>query len=328
MDSKVSIIIPCYNAEQYIDVGIQSIYEQDYPAVELIVVNDGSTDSSEEKILKWVDKFTNKGFELKYFRQDNQGQAAATNLALKYVTGEYLTLLDADDYFLPESISKRVRFLNENPDYAGVRTNGWMLRDDKKQLFIISQKEKEITDMFSALIFGQTNNWAGTYMVRTDVLFSVYSDRSIYTSRFGQNIQILLPVAYGRKFGYIDEPLMAYVIHENSHSQAVSAEQQFQKDEANQEGYRDIYIHVMNVVLQSPSENEKYRNAFDASYYRCGMLRAIKYQKFELIEERYRLLTATGLVTMDDRIAYFSAKKSPVAFGLKVIRKLKSITGR
>ena len=328
MDSKVSVIIPCYNAEHYIDIGIKSIFEQDYPNVELIIVNDGSTDKSEEIIRSWVEPFAQKGYELKYYCQTNQGQAAATNHALKHVTGEYLTLLDADDYFLPGSISKRVNYLISHPECSGVRTNGWMINGDNKQLFITSQQEKEITDMFSALILGQTNNWAGTYMVRTEVLFSFYADRSIYPSRFGQNMQILLPVAYGREFGYIDDPLMVYVIHQNSHSQAVSAEQQFQKDEINQEGYRDIYIHVMDAILTNPAEHKRYRNAFDAAYYRCGLFRAIKHQKHELIEERYQALKATGMVTLNDRIAYLNAKKSPIVFFPKVLRKLKSLSGR
>lgn len=328
MSKKISVIIPCYNAEQFIDAGLQSIYAQDYPDVELIVVNDGSTDGSEAKILAWESRFLERGFLFKYFRQDNQGQAAATSLALKHVTGDYLTLLDADDYFLPDSISKRVHFLDNHPDCVGVRSNGWMMRGTERELFITSEAEKNITDLFEGLIFGRTNNWAGSYMVRADVLFECYPDRSIYPSRFGQNMQILLPVAYKRKFGFIEEPLMVYVLHEDSHSQARSPEEQYQKDEANQRGYRDIYLRMLDMILKDPAEYQKYRNIFDASYYRCAMLRAEKYRKQAQLEEHYHALAATGYTTLNDKICYYSSIRSPYVFVLKLLRKLKSFTGR
>lgn len=328
VNPTVSVIIPCYNAEQFINTGIRSIIEQNYPSIEVIVVNDGSTDRSEEKILAWQKHFESKGLVLKYFCQDNRGQAAATSLALKHVTGDYLTLLDADDYFLPGSFRKRVQFLDAHPECVGVRSNGWMVRGEEKELFITTEEEKNITNMFDGLIFGRTNNWAGSYMIRTDILFECYPDRNIYPSRFGQNMQILLPVAYKRKFGYIDEPLMAYILHEDSHSQARSPEEQYRKDEANQQGYRDIYLHMIDMILKDPEEHRKYRNIFDASYYRCAMLRAVKYHKQEQLKESYRALATTGYATLNDRICYYSAVGSPLVLVLKILRRLKSFTGR
>lgn len=321
--NTVSVIIPCYNGEKYIDRSIGSVWDQDWAKIELIVVNDGSTDESETKILRWQERFLEKGWKFEYVHhRESCGVGAAVDKALKYVTGEYLTLLDADDLFLQGSVARRAEFLDSHPDHVGVRTNGWMTKEDSRKLFIIDQKEKDITDLFSALIFGQTNNWSGTYMVRTDVLFGFYENRSIYPSKFGQHMQILLPVSYGRMFGYIDEPLMVYVIHNNSHSQADSDENQFQKEENNQQGYRDIYIHVMDRVLKDPMEHKKYRDAFDASYYRCGMLRAIKYGKAQLVRERYRLLVSTGYATLNDRI--LGSIKSPTVLLLKAVRKIRS----
>ena len=149
----VSVIIPCYNGEQVIDISIQSVFEQDYPDIELIVVDDGSTDSSKDRILAWKRKFLLKGFRFQYVHQTNRGPAGAIDTGLKYVTGEYLTLLDADDYFLQGSIQKRASFLDEHKDYAGVRTNGWMLKGTDMIPFISSEKEKASTDYFRALFF-------------------------------------------------------------------------------------------------------------------------------------------------------------------------------
>lgn len=328
MVEKISVIIPCYNGATVINRSIESVYIQDYPNIELIVVDDGSTDNSRNLILSWELLFTEKGFELKYVYQQNRGLGGAIDTGLKHVTSEYLTLLDADDYYLPGSIRKKAQFLDENPAYVGVRSNGWMVRGEQKELFTTSDEEKSITNLFDGLLFGKTNNWAGSYMIRTDALFSFYPDRNIYPSRFGQNMQILLPVAYSRKFGYIDEPLMAYVLHEDSHSQARSPEEQYQKDEANQQGYRDIYLHMLDMILKDPTEHQKYRNIFDASYYRCAMLRAQKYHKQSQLEESYRKLVRTGHVTLNDRICYYSSRKSPLVIPLKIVRKYLHMTGR
>lgn len=324
----VSVIIPCYNGSSVIDRSIESVYIQDYPNIELIVVDDGSTDNSGEMILSWEFRFAEKGFILKYVYQQNRGLGGAIDTGLKHVTGEYLTLLDADDYYLAGSVSKKAKYLDEHPECVGVRSNGWMVRGAEKKLFITSDEEKNITDMFEGLLFGRTNNWAGSYMIRTDVLFECYPDRTIYPSRFGQNMQMLLPVAYKQRFGYIDEPLMAYVLHEDSHSQASSPEEQYRKDEANQQGYRDIYLHMLNMILKDPAEHQKYCNIFDASYYRCAMFRAEKYHKQLQLEESYNALAATGYATLNDKICYYGSIHSPYVFVLKILRKLKSFAGR
>ena len=326
--NKVSIIIPCYNGEQLINRSIESIFNQNYLNIEMIVVDDGSIDGSKKIILGWQEKFQKKGYILKYVYQDNRGLGGAIDTGLKYVTGKYLTLLDADDYYLPESVSKRAVFLDNNPDYAAVRSNGWMVSGKEKRLFVESQSEKDNTDIFSALIFGRTNNWAGTYMIRTELLFDFYPDKNIYPSRFGQNMQIMLPVAYKRKFGFIDEPLMVYELHEDSHSQAATADEQFQREEDNQLGYRDIYLHMLDLILKDPDEHMKYLNAFEASFHRCGLLRAIEYNKPDLVQDHYKKLCLTGYVTIDDRIQYYSFRKNPLVYLYKILRRGKIILAK
>ena len=326
--SIISVIIPCFNGAFVINRSIESVYIQDYSLVELIVVDDGSTDNSKNIIHSWKNKFEGKNWSLKYVYQENRGLGGAIDTGLKHVTGEYLTLLDADDYFLPDSFSKRAEFLDNNKDYVGVRSNGWMVKGENKELFDNDEQEKQITDLFEGLLYGRTNNWAGSYMLRTDALFKFYPDRNIYPSRFGQNMQMLLPVAYKNKFGFIDEPLMAYVIHENSHSQACTKEEQYQKDETNQKGYRDIYVNMLDLILKNPEEHKKYINIFNASYYRCAMLRAEKYDKHEQIIQSYKALNLTGLANLNDKICYYNAINSPLAFCLKLIRKIKSIFNR
>lgn len=325
MSSIVSIIIPCYNGEKFIDNSIESVYIQDYSPLELIVVDDESTDGSAERIQAWQSKFTEKGNQLKYVYQKNRGLGGAIDTGLKHVTGAYLTLLDADDVFLPDAISKKARFLDEYPDYAGVRNNGWRVCGEERRLFINSEEEKKITNLFTALSFGKTNNWAGTYMIRTALLFEAYPDRNINPSRFGQNFQILLPISYHRKFGYIDEPLMEYRIQKNSHSKSSNPEKQYKLDEINAKGWRDIYMDILDRFVTDPQEYATYLAGYNSVFYRGAMLRAAAHAQKENLWESYRQLCKTGYASLNDHIIYASAMRSPVVIPLKIARRLKNI---
>lgn len=216
MNKKVSIIIPCFNGERFIDRCLHSIEIQNYPHIEVVVVNDGSIDQSESKILEWKEVLENKKISLIYIKQKNQGIGSAINTGLKYISGEYLLLLDIDDEYLQGALLERVQFLESHREMDVVRSNGWYVRKNGKSLFIYDECEKNIQDVFTALLEGKTNNWAGSYMVRVSSLFKFYPEREIYQSKYGQNLQLLLPLLYNKKCGFIDKPHMNYNQQENS----------------------------------------------------------------------------------------------------------------
>ena len=325
MNSLVSIIMPCYNSEKYLDMSIGSIYDQDYDNIELIIVNDGSTDGSEDKILEWKDKFITRGYSLQYINQTNQGQGAAVSNGLKYITGKYLTLLDSDDYLYPNSVSLRAAFLDRNDDYSGVRSNGYYVKNGQRRVFITDENEKNITDLFTALTLGKTNNWAGTYMLRTEVLFASYPDRNIFSSRLGQNFQLLLPVSYKRKFGYIDEPLMDYYLYDNSHSHASNPIEQYEVAKKNYAGWREIYYKTLDVITDNSEEKELYHNMYDSVFYRRELNLALEYDKREDANHNYKQLKKTRMHTIDDAITLYSNICVPIAIALRTVRKIKNI---
>ena len=102
----VSVIIPCFNAERWIAEAIDSCLSQTYPHVEVIVVDDGSTDGS----LALVESY---GKEIHIETGPNQGGNRARNRGFRSSRGEYIQFLDADDYLLPEKIQRQVGFLEE-----------------------------------------------------------------------------------------------------------------------------------------------------------------------------------------------------------------------
>ena len=91
---KVSVIIPVYNVENYIDRCLKSVTNQTISDLEIIVVNDGSTDKSKEIINNYLEKFKN----IKYYEKENGGLSDARNFGMQYATGEYIAFLDSDDY--------------------------------------------------------------------------------------------------------------------------------------------------------------------------------------------------------------------------------------
>ena len=114
---KVSIVTPCYNGEKYLERFLKSILNQSYGNIELIFINDGSTDQTEEIIKKYKEEFDLHNIELTYLFQENAGQAAALNTGLKYVQGVYLLCIDSDDEISYDFVEQRVRFLVDNPSY-------------------------------------------------------------------------------------------------------------------------------------------------------------------------------------------------------------------
>ena len=109
MFPKVSILIPCYNAEKWVAQAITSALEQTYSNKEVIVVDDGSTDNSLEIIKSFGD-------QIYWETQANQGGNVTRNRLLELSTGEWLQYLDADDYLLPEKIEQQINFLSQNPE--------------------------------------------------------------------------------------------------------------------------------------------------------------------------------------------------------------------
>lgn len=93
--AKVSVIVPVYNTENYIEKCLISLANQTLDDIEIIVVNDGSTDNSEEVIKKFIEEFTDK---IKYYKKENGGLSDARNFGLNYASGEYIGFVDSDDY--------------------------------------------------------------------------------------------------------------------------------------------------------------------------------------------------------------------------------------
>jgi glycosyltransferase involved in cell wall biosynthesis len=120
MTPKVSVIMAVYNGELYVKQAVESVLQQTYKDFELIIINDGSTDDT----LRIVRTFNDERINI--ITQKNEGPAKARNNGIKSARGEYIANLDSDDICLPERLEKQVEFLDNNPDYVIIGSNGFV----------------------------------------------------------------------------------------------------------------------------------------------------------------------------------------------------------
>jgi glycosyltransferase involved in cell wall biosynthesis len=112
----VSCVINFYNAEKFFQEAIESIFAQTYDHWELLLVDDGSTDSSTQIALEYAKKYPDKVFYLEHEGHANKGVSAAHNLGIRHCQGKYIAFLDADDVWLPEKLTKQIDILEARPE--------------------------------------------------------------------------------------------------------------------------------------------------------------------------------------------------------------------
>lgn len=164
MMKKVSVIVPMHNSEKYIEECIKSILNQTYKNIEIIVIDDNSTDKSME-ILK---SFSDTRLKILQSSQ-NLGAANARNKGIDEAKGEYICFIDSDDYWVLDKIEKQVKFLEENDyifiyaDYAYLRTNGTTHIAHVPKSIGYEEALKNTTIFTSTVMFNMN------YLTKTDI---------------------------------------------------------------------------------------------------------------------------------------------------------------
>lgn len=142
---KVSVIIPAYNGDRYLAAAIDSILAQTYRDLEIIVVDDGSTDNTPQV----AQQYGTAVHAVQYVSQSNQGVAASRNLGMAKARGDYIAFLDQDDVFLPHKLSSQVGML-EQDDNLGIVNSGWQITDEQGHIKAAVQPWQQIPDLTAA----------------------------------------------------------------------------------------------------------------------------------------------------------------------------------
>jgi glycosyltransferase involved in cell wall biosynthesis len=114
----ISVLIPTYNCAQYIKETINSVLAQNYDNLEIIVVDDGSIDDTQNVVQRIVETWHAASLRnpIKYFYKENEGISATRNFLLSKASGDYLAWVDADDYWSPEKLHAQMTYMEEHPD--------------------------------------------------------------------------------------------------------------------------------------------------------------------------------------------------------------------
>jgi glycosyltransferase involved in cell wall biosynthesis len=116
VDAAVSVVIPTYNCARYVAEAVESVLAQTFADFETIVVNDGSTDNTEQVLEPYRDRIL-------YVAQPNRGLSAARNAGIRASSGRHIAFLDSDDQWYPSKLARQVEVLSAHPDYAAVHTD-------------------------------------------------------------------------------------------------------------------------------------------------------------------------------------------------------------
>jgi len=152
--SSVSIIIPVYNGEKYIEEALDSVFAQTFPDYEIIVVNDGSTDGTEQRIERYRDRLT-------YVLQQHTGSAgAARNSGLRVAKAPLIAFLDADDVWFPAKLQRQVEFARAHPDYGIITTDVEWFNEEG----VINPSLRKVYPIVNGRVMEQLlfHNWVST----------------------------------------------------------------------------------------------------------------------------------------------------------------------
>lgn len=208
---KVSVIVPVYNTEQYLRRCLDALVNQTLEDIEIIVVNDGSTDYSIDILREYEESNPSK---IKVLTKENGGQASARNMGICCCTGEYIGFADSDDY-VDTSMYEKMYFLAKQKDADLVECHYHYLQENEGKLIELKtrgniREYKNQKDMF---IDPQVSPWNKLYrrevLVESGITFPeglIYEDTSFY----------IKTISMIKKTAYLDEHLVYYFMRGNS----------------------------------------------------------------------------------------------------------------
>ena len=169
--SKVSVVIPMYNAEGTIIRTIDSVLKQSYKVFEILIVNDGSTDNSKNIVEEYIKKNSYISVELKLFDQKNSGVSKARNFGMKASRGDYIALLDSDDEWDSTKIERQIFILETNPDIDFLGAN----RNHEKIERFYFKRFKKLTRISSRILLYKTFFVTPTVIFKRKIIDKKYN---------------------------------------------------------------------------------------------------------------------------------------------------------
>jgi glycosyltransferase involved in cell wall biosynthesis len=195
---KVSVIIPLYNRRKYIKAAIESVLNQSYRQIELIIIDDGSTDNV-EKVLFPILK---NNPSIIYLRQSNKGPATALNTGMKLASGEYISFLDSDDEYKKDHIKKRITYFKNNA--ADLTYSTAEIIGKEADMYVPDARNKNKLIHLNDCIIG------GTFFGKKEVFLKLNGFKDIYAYDFDFYNRAM------KKFKVVKLEMPTYIYHRNT----------------------------------------------------------------------------------------------------------------
>jgi glycosyltransferase involved in cell wall biosynthesis len=203
---EVSVIIPTHNYAQYIRQALDSVFNQTYKDYEIIVVDDGSQDSTREIMLSYGDR-------IRYYYQENQGPAKARNKGIIESRGKYIAFLDADDIWFPSKLAKQIEMFKTNSRLGMVLTDNSLFDDAGVYKEYVGKKNYLFNGDIVANIFIRSGVVTPTVMVKRDVFDKVgLFEENLW---IGEDDNMWIRIAVEYEVNIVDESLANIRDHRN-----------------------------------------------------------------------------------------------------------------
>ncbi|RLD77508.1 MAG: glycosyltransferase family 2 protein [Bacteroidetes bacterium] len=212
----ISVLVPAYNHEKYVGKTLNSIVEDTYPNKELIIINDGSTDSTAQIIDDWASKHKNE-IRIKFENRENGGVTKNLNSLIDLSIGEYILFIHSDDYLLPDGIMKRYEYLQSHPEKLAVfadcfvidKGNNKIHNSGLSDLYIADKNNFTDPERLKKEIINKWSVPGGTLMVKKEA----YNQYSYNEGFILEDLDFYLYFASQDLIGFIDEAVSAYRVH-------------------------------------------------------------------------------------------------------------------
>jgi alpha-1,3-rhamnosyltransferase len=206
----VSIVIPCYNHAQFVQETIQSVIDQDYENIELIIIDDGSNDSSVEVIQEMIPACEERFVRFEFRHRSNKGLSKTLNESLIWCKGEYYFPLASDDIIYPSIITKEVALLERRAECGMCHAHAESIYSKPD----VENDRAELHEFTFQQIINKNRIYAPTAMIRMSVLKELGGfDEELYIEDWDMWLRLLYA---GYKIGFINEVLAFYRQHENN----------------------------------------------------------------------------------------------------------------
>ncbi len=254
IENLVSVIIPVFNRQDYVAETIESVINQTYNNIEIVIINDGSTDNSEEIIRSFAAHYPKK---INLINQQNQGQVKARNNGLKVARGEFIAFLDSDDVWLPEKIEKQIHlFENE----VGLVYSGVQYIDALGKVIGGELCDQSIRGSVYEKLLVKNRMTGGTVVVKNEALKKVgLFDETL---KAAENWDLWIRIAKFYELDFVDETLLKY----RKHSDNMSGNNNLMLDAT----YNILEKHCLNSGVEEVT-GEACKVATANYYYRVGV---------------------------------------------------------